>query len=134
MGQSLLTFLLSWVGLLLLGLAIGTVAYKAGRVLWARVGSIPIRRIVIGRGPVLTRGRLGDMRVEVRLVPTGMVVICAEQASAPKCSAVLLYLLSGVLANIVVIGAIIWLHRAGSRRRFCTLATERRCPPHKPAF
>jgi hypothetical protein len=89
------------------------VAYKAGRVLWARVGSIPIRRIVIGRGPALMRGRFGDMRLEVRLVPTGMVVICAERASAPKRSAVLLYLLSGVLGNIVVIGVIIWLHRTG---------------------
>jgi hypothetical protein len=113
MGQSLLTFLLLWMSLLVLGLAIGTVAYKAGRLLCARVASIPIRRIVIGRGPVLTRGRLGDMRLEVRLVPTGMVVICAESASTPKRSAVLLYLLSGVLANIVVIGVIIWLHRAG---------------------
>jgi hypothetical protein len=91
MGLPFLTFMLSWISLFLLGLVIGTVMYKAGRVLWARVGSIPIRRIVIGRGPVLTRGRLGDMRVEVRLVPTGMVVICAESASAPKRSAVLLY-------------------------------------------
>jgi hypothetical protein len=113
MGQPLPTFLSLWMGLFFLGLVIGIVAYKAGRVLWARFGSIPIRRIVIGRGPVLTRGRLGDMRLEVRLVPTGMVVICAESASAPKRSAVLLYLLSGVLANIVVIGVIIWLHRAG---------------------
>ena len=113
MGLPFLTFMLSWIVLFLFGLVIGTVMYKAGRLLWARVGSIPIRRIVIGRGPVLTRGRLGDMRVELRLVPTGMVVICAESASAPKRSAVLLYFLSGVLANIVVIGVIIWLHRAG---------------------
>src|SRR5258705_6215701 len=101
------------MSLFLLGLAIGTVAHKAGRLLCARVGSIPIRRIVIGRGPVLMRGRLGDMRVEVRVVPTGMVVICAESASTPKRSALLLYLLGGVLANVVVIGVIIWLHRAG---------------------
>jgi hypothetical protein len=113
MGLPFLTFMVSWIGLFLTGLVIGTVMYKVGRLLWARVGSIPIRRIIIGRGPVLTRGRLGDMRIEVRLVPTGMVVICAEQASAPKRSAVLLYLLSGVLANIVLIGVIIWLHRAG---------------------
>jgi dienelactone hydrolase len=109
----LLTFLLLWVSLFLFGLAIGAVVYKAGRLLWARVGSIPIRRIVIGRGPVLIRGRLGDIRVEVRLLPTGMVVICAESAGAPKRSAVVLHLLSGVLANIIVIGVIIWLHRAG---------------------
>jgi dienelactone hydrolase len=109
----LLIFLLLWMSLFLLGLAIGTVAHKAGRLLCARVGSIPIRRIVIGRGPVLMRGRLGDMRVEVRVVPTGMVVICAESASTPKRSSLLLYLLGGVLANIVVIGVIIWLHRAG---------------------
>jgi dienelactone hydrolase len=113
MGLPLLIFLLWWVSLFLLGLAIGTVAHKAGRLLCARVGSIPIRRIVIGRGPTLMRGRLGDIRLEVRLVPTGMVVICAESASPPKRSAVLLYLLGGVLANIVVIGVIIWLHRAG---------------------
>ncbi|CCE05367.1 membrane hypothetical protein [Bradyrhizobium sp. STM 3843] len=116
MGQPLLTFLLTflvlWVGLFLLGLAIGTLSYKAGRVLWARGGSIPIRRIVIGRGPVVARGRFGDMRVELRLVPTGMVVICAELASAPKRSAVLLYLLSGVIGNVVLIGLIIGLHRA----------------------
>jgi hypothetical protein len=111
--MGLLTFLFWWTSLFLLGLAIGNVAHKAGRLLGARVGSIPIRRIVIGRGPVLMRGRLGDMRLEVRLVPTGMVVICAERASRPKRSAVLLYLLGGVLANIVVVGVIIWLHRAG---------------------
>src|SRR5206468_12984556 len=34
-------------------------------------------------------------------------------ASTPKRSAVLLYLLGGVIANIVVIGVIIWLHRTG---------------------
>jgi dienelactone hydrolase len=113
MDQPLLIFLLLWVSLFLLGLAIGTVVHKAGRLLGAWVGSIPIRRIVIGRGPVLMRGRLGDMRVEVRLVPTGMVVICAESASTPKRSAVVLYLLGGVLGNILVIGVIIWLHRAG---------------------
>jgi hypothetical protein len=113
MDQPLLIFLLLWVSLFLLGLTIGTVAHKAGRLLGAWVGSIPIRRIVIGRGLALMRGRLGDMRVEVRLVPTGMVVICAESASTPKRSAVLLYLLGGVLGNIVVIGVIIWLHRAG---------------------
>src|SRR5215471_18109104 len=113
MGQPLLMFLLLWVSLFLLGLAIGTVAHKAARLLCARFGSIPIRRIVIGRGPVLLRGRLGDIRLEVRLVPTGMVVICAESASTPKRSAVLLYLLGGALGNIVVIGVIIWLHRAG---------------------
>jgi len=113
MDQPLLMFLLSWVSLFLLGLAIGTVAHKVGRLLCARFGSIPIRRIVIGRGPVLMRGRLGDMRFEVRLMPTGMVVFCAESASTPKRSAVLLYLLGGVLGNIVVIGVIIWLHRAG---------------------
>jgi len=113
MGQTFPIFLLWWMSLFFLGLAVGNVVHKAGRLLCARVGSIPIRRIVIGRGPVLMRGRLGDMRLEVRLVPTGMVVICAEGARAPKRSAVLLYLLGGVLANVVVIGVIIWLHRAG---------------------
>jgi hypothetical protein len=113
MGQPLLMFLLLWVSLFFLGLAIGNMAHKAARLLCARVGSIPIRRIVIGRGPVLMRGRLGDMRLEVRLVPTGMVATCAESASTPKRSAVLLYLLGGALGNIVMIGVIIWLHRAG---------------------
>jgi hypothetical protein len=113
MAQPFLTFMSLWMSLLVLGLAIGTVAYKAGRLLWARVGSIPIRRIVIGRGPVLIRGSLGDIRFEVRLLPTGMVVICAESASAPKRSAVVLHLLSGALGNVIVIGVIIWLHRAG---------------------
>ena len=113
MGQTLPMFLFVSLGLFFLGLAVGAVASKLGRLLCARVGSIPIRRMVIGRGPVLVCGRIGDMRVEVRLVPTGAVVTCAESPSMPKRSAVLLHLLSGALASVVVIGVIIWLHLAG---------------------
>src|SRR6267143_2809422 len=114
MGQTPGISFLLFLGLFFLGLSVGAVAYKFGRLVCARLGSIPVRRMVIGRGPVLVRGRVGDIQVELRLVPTGMVVTCAESASMPKQSAVALHLLSGVLGNILVIGLIVWLPR---RRR-----------------
>ena len=114
MGQTLGIYFLLLLGLFFLGLSVGAVAYKFGRLVCARLGSIPIRRMVIGRGPVLVRGRVGDIQVELRLVPTGIVVTCAESASMPKQSAVALHLLSGVLGNILVIGLIVWLHLVGA--------------------
>ena|SRR5882672_7566400 len=114
MGQTPGIFFLLFLGLLFLGLSVSAVAYKLGRLVGARLGSIPIRRMVIGRGPVLVRGRVSDIQVELRLVPTGMVVTCAESASMPKQSAVALHLLSGVLGNILVIGLIVRLHLAGA--------------------
>jgi hypothetical protein len=105
---------LSFLGFLVGGGVAGTVAQEAGHLLCARIGSIRIRRMVMGWGPVLLRGRVGDVRVEARLVLLGGWVICAETASAPKRWAVALYFLGGVLGNIAVIGVAIWLHVVGA--------------------
>jgi membrane-associated protease RseP (regulator of RpoE activity) len=109
MGQTVWIFLSWFLGLYFLGLAVGTVAHKAGHLLCARIGSIPLRRMVIGWGPVLVRGSIGDVQVELRLVPLGSWVTCAETANMPKGQAVAFYVLAGILGNVAVIGVIVWL-------------------------
>src|SRR6266536_1259603 len=96
------------------GLIVGIVAHEAGHLLCARIGSIPIRQMVIGWGPVLLRGRVGELQLELRLLPLCGFVVPAASAGLPKRWAVALYLLGGVLGNIAVIGVVVWLHVVGA--------------------
>src|SRR2546430_11146214 len=104
------------LGLFVGGMIVATMAHESGRVLCARIGSIPIRRLVIGAGPVLVRGYVRDARMELRLVPFGSLVICAESTNRPKRWAVALYFLGGVLGNVVVIGVVVGLSVIGAAR------------------
>jgi len=54
-------------------------------------------------------GSIGDVQVELRLVPLGSWVTCAETANMPKGQAVAFYVLAGILGNVAVIGVIVWL-------------------------
>jgi hypothetical protein len=101
------------LGLFVGGVVVATMAHESGRLLCARIGSIPIRRMVIGCGPVLVRGCIRGARVELRLVPFGSLVIGAEATSRPKRWAVALYFLGGVLGNVAVIGVVAWLSIIG---------------------
>lgn len=110
---------MSQVFLALFGLTVGigvvaTLAHEAGHLICARLGSIPLRRMVIGWGPLLLRGHIGGMQLELRLVPLGSLVVCAESASMPKRWAVILYFLGGALGIIVVIGVVVWFHAIGA--------------------
>jgi hypothetical protein len=102
------------LGLFVGGIVVATIAQEGGRLLCARIGSIPIRRMVIGAGPVLVRGYMRDARVELRLVPFGSLVIGAESTNRPKRWAVVLYFLGGVLGNVAVIGVLVWLSVIGA--------------------
>ena len=102
------------LGLLVGGMIVATMAHEGGRLLCARIGSIPVRRLVIGCGPVLVRGCVHDARMELRLVPIGSLVICAESTNMPKRWAVALYFLGGVLGNVAVIGVVVWLSVIGA--------------------
>jgi hypothetical protein len=109
-----LLFFLPLIGLVVGGFVVATMVHEAGHLLCARLGSIPLRRMVIGWGPALVRGRVGDVRLEWRLVPMGAWVTCAESVSMPRRRTVVLYFLGGVLGNIVVVGLVVWLHVIGT--------------------
>src|SRR5262249_37610222 len=52
--------------LIFVGFAIGFVCHELGHVLFAAIGSIPIRLIQIGLGPLLWRSRFGETWLELR--------------------------------------------------------------------
>ena len=51
------------------GCAIGAACHELGHLLCAAIGSIPIRSIVVGDGPLLWRRRFGETWLELRLLP-----------------------------------------------------------------
>jgi hypothetical protein len=103
---------LTWILLFFLGLAIGAVCHEFGHLLCARLGSIPVYLLSVGRGPVLWRGRIGETRLEVRSLPLSGFVACYPEA-APRKYWIALSLLSGVLANAALIVAAAWMHDMG---------------------
>jgi hypothetical protein len=101
------------VFLWLFGLFIGSAAHEAGHLLCARIASIPIRQLAIGCGPILARGRIGALQLELRMVPIGGFVMPAALTMLQKRWQAALYFLGGVLGNIAMIGVIVGLHAAG---------------------
>jgi hypothetical protein len=97
-----------------LGFLVGTVAHEAGHLLCARIGSIPIDRMVIGSGPVLLCGRIGELRLELRgsLLGSGFVRPVALGGFQKRWLA--LFLLGGVIGNAAVIGVVAWLDAVGA--------------------
>jgi hypothetical protein len=95
------------------GFAIGTVVHEAGHLLCAMLGSIPIRLMSVGVGPVLLRGRIGETWLELRLLPVSGFVSPYPVVSPRKRWLVLL-LLGGVLGNAALIAVIIWLESVGA--------------------
>jgi ATP-dependent Clp protease adapter protein ClpS len=114
LSQAIMTQVFWLVFLWWFGLFAGCAAHEAGHLLCARIGSIPIRQIVIGWGPVLARGRVGKLRLEFRLWPLDGFVMPAASATLPKRRAVVLYVLGGALGNIAAIGVVTWLHVVGA--------------------
>jgi hypothetical protein len=56
------------------GIAIGIIFHEAGHALCAMIARIPIRRVLIGIGPLLLRTRVGDVQLELRLLLLGGAV------------------------------------------------------------
>jgi hypothetical protein len=87
----------------LLAYAIGVVCHEAGHLLLGLLGSIPIRLISIGAGPVVLRGRIGETTLELRLLPLSGFVFHYPLLHYRRFRHVL-FLLGGVLANAMVVG------------------------------
>ena len=113
MDMGFLIDILALYGLLFAGQVIGTLAHELGHLICAGIASIKVERIVIGGGPVLARGRIGGLAVELRRWPVSGAVWPAPDAVLPKRWLLALFLLGGVLGNIAVIGLVSWLHAAG---------------------
>ena len=98
------------------GCVVGTIAHKAGHLLCAMIGSIPIDHVVIGSGPVLMRGRIWGLRVQLRQLPIGGLVMPAPFAKIRRFR-LAIFFVGGVLGNIAVIGVVAWLDAAGAAPR-----------------
>lgn len=97
---------------LLAGLAAGIIFHELGHLTCAAIASIPVYRIVIGAGPLLWRGHLGEARLELRVWPTaGRVEPCPVMDCRWYRWA--FFLLGGVLGNLAVISLVWGLYAAG---------------------
>jgi len=87
------------------GLALGLAVHEAGHFAFAMLGSISVRLVSIGVGPVLLRARLGKTEFEVRALPFQGFVAPASFYYLRKPWHIA-FLLGGVCANAALIGAV----------------------------
>lgn len=95
-----------------LGLVAGIAFHELGHVLCAVLLSQPIRLISLGIGPLLWRGRIGEIEVQLRAVPLSGCVYCYPQAVVRMLPS-LLALLGGALGNVALIWLVGTLVKAG---------------------
>src|SRR5262245_59233575 len=98
----------AWVPLapwFVLGLAVGVVCHEAGHALCAVLGALPIRLVSIGFGPLLTRGYIGDTRINLRLLPFGGLVATYPLLVARKWR-LLIFTAGGVVANAALVALV----------------------------
>ena len=108
-------WVVSWtLGLYAVGLVAASIVHELGHLICARISSIPIGLMTIGSGPVLLRGRIGELRLEFRLLAIGGLVVPSALPDPERRGAMALYILGGVLGNIAAIGIIILLHVTGA--------------------
>lgn len=100
--------LLWWLPGVALSYVVGTVAHEAGHLLFAVIGSIPVHHVVIGSGPILMRRRIGELRLELRRLPTGGLVMPAAFGEIRRFW-LALFAVGGVLGNVAVIAVVAWL-------------------------
>jgi len=98
-----------WIPALLassaIGLAAGIACHEFGHMLCAMLLSAPVQLVSVGIGPVLWCRRRGETRFELRAVPCAGFVRCYPQHILNRLSR-LLFLLGGVLGNVVLIGLV----------------------------
>lgn len=87
-----------------IGLAGGIACHEFGHMLCAMLLSAPVELVSIGIGPVLWHCRIGETRFELRAVPCAGFVRC-DPPIVNRLSR-LLFLLGGVLGNVVLIGLV----------------------------
>lgn len=95
-----------------LGLILGIVCHEFGHFLAALAGSIPVRLVSVGTGPVLLSGRIRETTFELRLLPlSGFVAPYPAFGYRRFPSA--LFTLGGILGNVALIGFVLALGIAG---------------------
>ena len=95
------------------GLAIGVACHELGHLTFAAIGSIPIRLIVVGLGPLLWRGRFGETWVELRVWPFVGFVRPYPVVNS-RWYWWVLFLFGGVLGNAAVICLVAGLDAVGA--------------------
>src|SRR5262249_54823295 len=95
------------------GYAVGAVCHELGHALCAAIGSIPIRRIQIGTGPILLHHRFREISLELRLLPLSGMVTTYPVTNFRRFYWAL-FILGGVLGNVAVIAAIAGLNAIGA--------------------
>jgi len=95
------------------GCAIGIACHELGHLLCAAIGSIPIRLMVVGDGPLLWRGRFGETWLELRLLPFGGGVAPYPVVNY-RWYRWALVISGGVLGNVAVICLVAALHAVGA--------------------
>ena len=106
----------SWIEPLLwlaLGLAIGIACHELGHLLGAAIGSIPIRLVAVGVGPLLWRRRFGQTWFELRLLPYSGFVSAYPVVNS-RWYRWALFLLGGVMGNVAVICLVAGLDAVGA--------------------
>jgi hypothetical protein len=101
------------LGWLFVGYAIGVVCHELGHALCAAIGSIPVRRIQIGVGPILLRHRFREVSLELRLFPLSGFVATYPVANFRRAHWAL-FTLGGVLGNAAVIAVVAGLASIGA--------------------
>jgi hypothetical protein len=84
-------------------LALGTIFHEGGHYFFAWVVGIPVRRVLIGSGPIVLSHQFGETSVELRLFPFGGGVLFYPDLLIRKYRWALI-LVGGVLGNILVLG------------------------------
>jgi hypothetical protein len=96
-----------------LGLVAGVACHELGHVLCAVPLSLPIRLISIGIGPLLWRGRIGEIQLQLRAMSLSGYVSCYPQ-SVVRMLPLLFFLLGGVLGNVALIGLVAVIVKSGA--------------------
>jgi Peptidase family M50 len=85
------------------GLALGTIFHEGGHYFFAWAVGIPVRRVLIGSGPIVLSHQFGDTSVELKLFPFGGGVLFYPDLLIRKYRWALV-LIGGVFGNILVLG------------------------------
>ncbi len=91
---------------------LGATAHELGHVAFAYAGSIPVRLLSVGAGPSLLQTRIGEISIELRLVP-----LCGFAGLYPagiaRKYATMLFAIGGILGNVALIGIVACLDKVG---------------------
>lgn len=85
------------------------VGHELGHVLCGLILGIPIRRVEFGRGATLASFRLGATRIAIGGPRVFRGIVIPYAINGATRTAQLLFLLSGVTANLLTVGLLIWV-------------------------